>query len=500
MSNASALVMRWMPSFLQPWVARVQSSPLGYRLARGAFWSFLGTLISQGLGFAALVLVARMLGKEGFGELGVIQNTVGMFGVFAGFGLGITATKHVAEFRLKDPAKAGRIMTLCALFAVGSGGLIALVLVLSAPWLAAQTLAAPHLSGLLQVGAVLLLLNALNGTQTGALAGFEAFRAITTVNLWAGLTKFPLMVGGVYLAGVTGAVWGLVASTGINWLLNHLALRREARRAGVPFGELRDCGQEWRVLYGFSLPALLSGAMVAPVQWASIAMLVNQPGGYAEMGIYSAALVFKGIIVFLGATLNQPLLAMVAHEKVSSEGRLSKVNILLTWGLGMFVALPLLCFPELAQMLYGQKFSDASFTHTFVLIVFITCITVYKQGLARVLIAGNLLWWGFLSNLIWGALVLSSAFFLVKWGAVGLAAAYAISYILITIFFIPFYLKIGLVSGKTIISFEAIVIWLLVFCLVLMNWLNFPVIYRVMCFPMSIILAIAAFWRLLKSS
>jgi O-antigen/teichoic acid export membrane protein len=458
----------------------------------------LGTLISQGCGFAALVLVARMLGKEGFGELGVIQNTVGMFGVFAGFGLGVTAAKHVAEFRLKDPVKVGRIMTLCALFAVGSGGLIALVLVLSAPWLAAHTLAAPHLSGLLQVGAGLLLLNALNGTQTGALAGFEAFKTITTVNLWAGLTKFPLMIGGVYLAGVTGAVWGLVVSTGINWFLNHLALRREARQAGVPFRVLRGCIREWRVLYGFSLPALLSGAMVAPVQWGSMAMLVNQPGGYAEMGIYNAALVFQGIIVFLGAAINAPLLSMVAHEKVSLESRLSKVNILLTWGLGVFVALPLLCFPELAQMLYGQKFSDASFTHTFVIIVFITCTLVYKQGLARVLIASNLLWWSFLSNLIWGSLVLFSAFFLVKWGAVGVAAAYAIAYMLVTIFFIPLYLKLGLVPRKTIISFEATVIWLVVIYLALMSWINVPVIYRTICFLITIILTITSFWRLLK--
>jgi O-antigen/teichoic acid export membrane protein len=229
-----------------------------------------------------------------------------------------------------------------------------------------------------------------------------------------------------------------------------------------------------------------------------MAMLVNQPGGYAEMGIYNAALVFQGIIVFLGAAINAPLLSMVAHEKVSLESRLSKVNILLTWGLGVFVALPLLCFPELAQMLYGQKFSDASFTHTFVIIVFITCTLVYKQGLARVLIASNLLWWSFLSNLIWGSLVLFSAFFLVKWGAVGVAAAYAIAYMLVTIFFIPLYLKLGLVPRKTIISFEATVIWLVVIYLALMSWINVPVIYRTICFLITIILTITSFWRLLK--
>lgn len=45
------------------------------------------------------VTVARLLGNAVCGELGIIQSTVGMFGVFAGFGLRVTATKHVAEFR-----------------------------------------------------------------------------------------------------------------------------------------------------------------------------------------------------------------------------------------------------------------------------------------------------------------------------------------------------------------------------------------------------------------
>ena len=58
-----------------------------------------GLLISRGLLLIATVFVARILGKIVYGEFGMIQSTVGMFGVFAGFGMGLTATKHVAEFR-----------------------------------------------------------------------------------------------------------------------------------------------------------------------------------------------------------------------------------------------------------------------------------------------------------------------------------------------------------------------------------------------------------------
>jgi len=42
------------------------------------------------------IVVARILGKEEFGQLAIVQSTVGMLGVIAGLGLGLTATKHVA--------------------------------------------------------------------------------------------------------------------------------------------------------------------------------------------------------------------------------------------------------------------------------------------------------------------------------------------------------------------------------------------------------------------
>src|SRR4029453_12131551 len=107
---------------------------------RGAFWSLSGTLISRGLALLASILVARVLGKVGFGELGIIQSSVGMFGTFAGFGLGLTATKHVAEFRTKDPARAGRIISLSSLVSWMTGGVMAGLLFVLAPWLAARTL------------------------------------------------------------------------------------------------------------------------------------------------------------------------------------------------------------------------------------------------------------------------------------------------------------------------------------------------------------------------
>ena len=308
--SVKSLVSIFCPPFLRPVFNHIERSPIGYRLAKGVFWSMAGAVISRGLTLAATVLVARMLGKAIFGELGMIRSTVGMLGVFAGFGLGLTTIKHVAEFCQSDPDRAGRIIGLSGLFAMVTGGLMALGLFIFAPWLAEHTINAPHLTGVLRIGALILFINALNGAQTGALAGFEAFKTIAYVNLFVGLFSFPILVGGAYFGGLTGAVWALTINLGVNWLLNHLALRKEARRHNVPF-TFRNCSRECSVLWSFSLPAALSSTLAGPVRWACFAMLVNQPEGYGEMGIFTAALAFQVLLLFVSDMLNAPLLSML---------------------------------------------------------------------------------------------------------------------------------------------------------------------------------------------
>lgn len=87
------------PAALRPTISRIEASEIGYRLATGTFWSLAGAVISRGLGIVASIMVARTLGRVGFGELGIIHSTLALFQLFAGFGLGVTTTKCVAEHR-----------------------------------------------------------------------------------------------------------------------------------------------------------------------------------------------------------------------------------------------------------------------------------------------------------------------------------------------------------------------------------------------------------------
>lgn len=476
------------PSLLHPFLNRIEASETGYRLAKGVFWSMAGTILSRGMMFAASVFVARILGKASYGELGIIYATISMFGIFAGFGLGLTATKYVAELRDKDPERAGRIIGLSWLVAIITGALTSLSLFIFAPWLAEHTLNAPHLVGPLRISAFILFINALNGAQIGALSGLEAFKTIAHVNLVIGALSFPLLLCGAYLGGLNGVVWALLINLGLNWLLNHLALRQEVDRHKIKltFGCRTS---ELSILWKFSLPAVLSGLMVGPVRWACSAMLVNQPQGYSEMGIFTAAIIFQSLILFVCGMLNQPLLSMLSNAGSTKIRQLETTNILSPWIIGVAAALPFLCFPEIAEILFGRDYTGYAFRVTFAIILFYTCILTYRNGLVRVLASRNLLWLGLCNNLLWAAVLLPTAYLLAKWGAVGLAAAFAIAYASTSVLFVPLYMSRGKVPKDLLISREAIVIWLIIIILVLATLLDTSIIYRAAALPLAVYVA-----------
>ena len=406
-------------------------------------------MISRGLMLGASVLVARMLGKTGYGELGMIQSTVGMFGVFAGFGLGLTATKHVAEFRRSDPARAGRIIGISGLFAMVTGGLMALGLFIFAPWLAEHTINAPHLAGVLRIGALILFINALNGAQTGALAGFEAFRTIAYVNLFVGLISFPILVGGTYFGGLTGAVWALTVNLCFNWLLNHVALRKEARQYKVPF-TFRNCSRELPVLWRFSLPAVIAGFMLTPITWLCNAILVNQPTGYGEMGILNAAYQWRTLLMFIPSIILQVSLPVMSE--INSRYALSTAfgkTLDLTQTVILAVTLPigtaLMYFVDFIMGIYGVEFSTGST----VLIGVISGTLIASIGAATgpALQAKGKIWLGVLFNLTYGIVLLGIVLLCVQhWGAASIAYGSAASYLVLTLWAF-FYMRADLPEG-----------------------------------------------------
>lgn len=386
------------------------------------------------MGIVSSVVVARLLGKEGFGQYGIVQSTVTMFGTFAGFGLGLTATKHVAEYRHKDPQRAGKILGLSTVVALVSGGVLAVCLLVGAPWLASHTLAAPQLSGALRIGAVLILFTALNGAQMGALVGLEAFRLTAQLNLYTGLLSLPLIVCGVVFFGLTGALWGLTLTAFATWLLYHFALRRELTSAGIPL-VVKGSFAEIRVLWRFSLPAVISGMLAAPVTWICNALLVNQPHGYAEMGIANAANQWFYALLFLPGVLARTSIPVLS-ERLGADDKTSCRRILAyTMAMNAAVVIPLVLLGFLGSRyimgIYGASFAQ----HPNVVMVAMatSAVLAIQMPMGQMTAASGRMWTEICMNLGWAIVFCGGTWFMLSRGALGLVSARLAAYILHTL-------------------------------------------------------------------
>jgi O-antigen/teichoic acid export membrane protein len=417
-------------------------NPLARRIAGGAFWSFSGLALAQTLAMLASVLIARLLGKVGFGELGMVRNTLSTIGTFAGLGLGLTATKYVAEHRLHDPSRAGRVMTAANRLAVVSAGLAALAVLATAPALAA-TINAPHLVVELRLGAGLLFFEAMNGAQVGALAGLEAYRTLAIVNLTVGVINLPVTVVGAYALGVRGAVAAVVATGVIRWAVNRVAIVREATKAGIDLAA-RDLRSELPLLWRFSIPAVLSGAIPGPFIWLCNTIIVNQQNGYAEMGIMAAANSLRAFVLFIPSALFRPLLPVLASEfgrpdRSEDDARLHTLNAYATWFVATAVTAVLLYFVRPVTNLYGAGFESG--TTAIMLVLASIPVMTYKDGIGRLIQARAMLWYSVASNLLWGVLLVGATYVLRKDGARGLSAAFLLAHIINTAIVVPFYFR-----------------------------------------------------------
>jgi len=419
------------PAFLRGYRQRLDSSHVGSRLVHGAFWSLMATVFARSLGLLSSIIVARLLGKQGYGQLGIIQSTVEMFGIVGGFSMGITATKHVAELRKNDPSRAGRIISLCSLVSWVTGAIMAVALALLAPWLATRTLNAPHLMPLLRIGSLLLLLAAINGAQVGVLAGFEAFRVRARITLIAGIINFPLMVAGVYFAGILGAAWALVASAAANCLLNFFALRNEARVARISL-TYKGWYKERSLLWSFSAPAVLSGIVYAPIVWTANVLLVNQSQGYGQMGVYNAARQWQNALLLLPNIFASVALP-VFSSSIASGGTTQdyQKTFRISHSVAVVVTFPLcaaLMFSgEWLLRMYGKGFSEGVPVIIGVLLAaLMQCIGVTSGPAIQ---AKGKMWIGLGYNLGWGCLYLAGSALLVgRFGAAALAFSAAFAY------------------------------------------------------------------------
>lgn len=371
-----------------------------------------------------------MLGKGPFGEYGLIYATMITFSTVVSGGLNFTVTKYVAELRKSDTIRAGRIIGVCNLMALCCGVLAAGLLIGIAPPLF-TFLGGPHLVPLAALSAVGVVLSVMSQVQNGVLAGLEAFRSIANRNCWNGLGRICVMVPAVYYYGLAGSVVGAVVGEGLIWLLNREAVNRECRAAGISIS-FGSCWNELTILWQFSLPATLTGALITPMTWVCSLILAHQPDGYQQLGLYNAAMQWLTVITFIPLALNEVALPMFSNlfglEDMRNHRKLFLVNLtfytVVSGGLAILVCM----FSNPVMGLYGEEFTSGSVTLR--LIAVASVFFIIQELMLRTLASKGEMWIAFTFRLLSGIILVGATYLFTsrQWGAAGMAGASALTY------------------------------------------------------------------------
>ena len=404
------------------------------RLAGGVLWTTLGSVLGQGVVAVGSILLARILGIVGFGQYGILQSTIGMFSLLAGMSMGYVASQQVAESYGSDKERTGRVAGLSLVVAVITGTLVTAGLVIGARPFSREFLGSEDLAGALRIASPILLVGAVTGVLRGVLSGLELFRTQNLLMTAGAVVTVVLTIGGAWAGGLEWAMAGASVGAALSLALLGRVYVQALTRASIPL-RLSWTLQETKVVWTLAVPALLNGLMVTPVVWVTNAILVNSAGGYGQMAIFNAANQWRTLLMYVPAVVLTPLLPIMTQLHTTSQYlRLRRVllkTLALSVGAVGCLALVLGVFAERIMQLYGSEFEAG--TDIFYLIMAVSVLLAAGTVVGALLSSTGAMWTGFLFNSVWAALMIGTAIVAVpQYGALGLALAYAVSYLIHT--------------------------------------------------------------------
>ena len=399
------------------------------RFTRAAGWSILATAVGSAFSLLTWVVIARLLRREDFGTLSLIQSTASTFGVFAGLGLGLTTTKYVAALRDNEPERTGRIIAVAWVISAALSATLAGVLLVFARNVSG-VLGNPALTGQLLIAAGAVFFNSINGTQIGILAGFEDFKGIARANFAKGLGSTILAAPLIAAQGMTGGNWTLTLAALAACATAQVSVRAACRRSHIQ-PRLRGSRREVAGILSFSVQSFLGALATAPVVWLGSVTLSKQPNGYAALATYSAAEKWYALILFVPIAAARSALPLLANALGTREQerfrRLLTASVFCNVGMTFAGAIIVAAAAPLCMRMFGAQYAGG--WHTLAILALSTVPAVLNTVLGQPLVAAGKVHLRLAADVLLGLLLWTGMRILIPVrGPDGLALAYLAAY------------------------------------------------------------------------
>jgi O-antigen/teichoic acid export membrane protein len=391
-------------------------------LASSVGWTTLGAVASRGCFLLTALLMARVLGKAGYGQWGIVDSTVVMLAQYGAMGMGKTATKHVAELRRAAPGRGGDVLSFLFLVAGTGLAVMAVVCAAAAPLLASRVYRAESLAVPLACAALYLI--SMTGTYLlqAVLAGFGDYRAMASINVVQGVLLPVLVAPLTWGWGLSGAVLAIATSYGAALGLTARRVRQLCREHDMPItlsGAKRETGLFW----SYCLPLSLAGGIAVPASWF-VNTYTSRVVGFGALGGYMAADRFRGLLMFIPTTVKQVSLPMLSEMLAAGDARRFRrvlwANLGVNVGLTLAGAVPAIALSPWLMSWFGPQFRDE--WPMLVVLVLSATAQAAANVLAQVTACSGKTWLNFAFSTTFGIVLVTVTLACVpRLGALGLA-------------------------------------------------------------------------------
>lgn len=377
------------------------------KLFKDSFWAVFGNGIGNALMLFAGIIIARLLGKDLYGEYGIVKTTMFYIASFATLGLGVTSTKYIASLISSRSSHVGNIICDSISITLIFSGIIAIFLFISAPYLAVF-LNETSLTMPFKALAIVIIFKAITTTQIGILAGFKKFREIAINSILSGIIMLILCIPLTYEFGLKGSLLTLLLSQIFNSVVNYFSVRKNTKNVSL----VKNVSYKKELIY-FSFPVALQESSFTICNWAAIMMLTKY-SSLGEVGLYTASAQWNSIITMIPGLLINVVLSYLSGSV--NEKRLHKKTLKLMLCVNIITTIiPFVIVYFMANFIatfYGESFSEMP--SVLRILTFSTileaCASVYKSEL----LALGKTWFLFLIRFIRDLILVVSVYTLLK--------------------------------------------------------------------------------------
>ncbi len=305
-------------------------------------WDFFGKLARHGTSFIVMIFLARLLEPSEFGLVAMIMVIVYVAMIFTDVGLG----SALIQRRRLLPIHYSSVFY----FNIAVGGLLTLLLFLSAEWIS-EFYDNAQLVPVTQVISSLFLINAFSNVQTSRLRKELDYASLTKADVSAAVISGVIGIG---LASYGAGVWSLVAQALLRGVLYALFIWSASRWVPSFLFSLKALMQLW----GFGFRMFLSGLLEVIFSRIDI-IIIAKLFSPAVLGFFDQAKRLNGMIIQYSSGSIMAVMFPVMSKVQNDLPKFQRI-VIKTLGIISFVVFFLLGFTyliaeDLIVLLFTEK-------------------------------------------------------------------------------------------------------------------------------------------------